>query len=163
MGGRLIRHVLLTALLMSWAFGVGCVSSNQLDIELEDDEPTFFVYAPLWTWSGKPVRINALAVASSNESYWEIRTRTPDGVPAAGLEIRYGELPEDFEQTTPPNSGRAKDLAPGETYYVGATGPDDETWRAVFALPVGRFGLPPKPEFEPEPEPAKIDVSQPQP
>lgn len=149
--------------LLTVAAGPGCVASNQIDIEIENDEPIFYINAPIWTWNMKPVRISALAVAAANEAYWEIRTETPDGVPAAGLEIRYGELPEDFEQVTPPNNGRAKDLVPGETCFVGATGPDDETWRAVFALPVSRFGAPPKRDFEPDGEPAKIDLSNPQP
>ena len=142
---------------------LACVTSNQIDIELRGNQPTLYIDAPIWTWNFRPVRINALAVANDNEALWEIRTATPDGVPAAGLEIHYGEVPEDFEQISPPNNGRAKDLAQGETYYVGATGPNDETWRAVFALPVSRFGAPPKQTDEPTSQPAKIDVSQPQP
>jgi len=149
--------------LFALASGLGCLGPNQIDIDIEKDQPTFFVYAPIWTWNMKPVRINALAVASEDEAYWEIRTLTPDGVPAAGLEIHYGELPEDFEQITPANNGRAKDLVPGETCFVGATGPNDETWRAIFALPVSRYGAPPKRDFEPDETPAKIDVTTPKP
>lgn len=156
----MVTSVLGFAFAMS---GVGCVTSNQIDIELHNDQPTFYIYAPIVTWSTKPVRINAFAVAGPDEAYWEIRTLTPDGVPASGLEINYGELPEDFEQITPANNGRAKDLQQGETYYVGATGPNDETWRAVFALPVSRFGAPPKRGEADETEPAKVDVSNPQP
>ncbi len=143
--------------------GIGCTGANHIDIEIQDDQPKFFINAPIWTWPGEPVRINALAVASNNESFWEIRTLTPEGIPAAGIEIRYGTLPDEFEQITPLNNGRAKDLAPGETYYIGATGPDDQTWRAVFALPVSRFGTPPNPADTAEPDPVKIDLSNPQP
>lgn len=142
---------------------LGCVTSNQIDIELHENQPTLYIDAPIWTWTFRPVRINALAVANESEAFWEIRTKTPDGVPAAGLEIHYGEVPQDFEQITPANNARAKDLAQGETYYVGATGPNQETWRAVFALPVSRFGTPPKHGNEATSQPAKIDVTQPQP
>lgn len=162
-GGRRRRMRLARWGLAGLLCVAGCARESNILIEFDGDTPTFIVDQPSLMWGVPPARINALAVASEDEAFWQIETVDPNGMPMGGGTITYGQVPEGFEQVTPARGGRARDLRPGVTYYVGATGPDDATWRAIFALPVGRFGLPPKPEFGTDAPPAQIDVSKPDP
>lgn len=157
------RGFLSTIVSVAGLVATACSHDSQILIEFDGETPIFIVDQPSLTWGVPPARMDGLAVANEKEAFWEIRSIDESGVEVGGSEIIYGQLPEGFEQITPSNGGRAKDIYPGESYYLGATGPDDATWRAIFALPVGRYGIPPKPDFEPEEAPAKIDVSKPEP
>lgn len=150
-------YVFMSAAL-SLAALIGCNQPNQIDITFDDDLPVLTLRAARWDADLQPTLINGLAIATESEALWEIETDDPTGVPAADLKIPYGELPRGFKQLSPSNR-RPRALRPGETYYVGATGPDNAVWRAVFALPVGRYGIQPQPDWLREEDPPKADLS----
>jgi len=144
--------------LLAGGLAVGCHQSNQIDITLEGERPILTLRAARWDADFQPTLVSGLAIATEGEAIWEIETSDPTGVPAADLVIPYGELPRGFVQITPPDRG-PRPLRRGETYYIGATGPDDAVWRAVFALPVSRYGIDRKPDWFEEEEPPKADLS----
>jgi len=159
---RILSRIFIALAGLSTA-ALACSDDSRIIIEFDGDTPILIFDQPSLTWGAPPVRVSELAIADESEAYWEIRAAHPDGAPIGGTEITYGRLPPGFEQIFPANGGRAKDITAGVAYYVGATGPNEITWRAIFALPVGRFGMPPKPEFGADETPAKIDLSAPQP
>jgi len=137
---------------------VGCQQPNQIDITFEDEQPILTLRATRWDAGLQPTLVTGLAIASEREALWEIESSDPSGVPAADLVIPYGELPRGFVQLTP-SDRRPRPLRRGVTYYIGATGPENAVWRAVFALPVSRYGIDEKPEWLEQEEPPKADLS----
>ncbi|MFQ5429664.1 MAG: hypothetical protein ACE5E1_05065 [Phycisphaerae bacterium] len=139
-GGRVLCGVCVPLL-----FGVvptGCSGDYTIRVDLAEKRPRFIMHAPTW---GRPFRgpkVSAFAIASNEDGeLWELRSTDPGGEPARRLTFVYGEVPPGFFQVFPADDARPKPLRPGRTYFVGATGPAS-TFRAVFALPVGRSGPP---------------------
>lgn len=137
-------------LFVFFLFGTGCATEYKVEVDLSTDTPRFLMHEPTWGWPFRWPRVSALAIGADEESMWEIEAADSKGLEANQLAIIYGDVPAGFVQTHPPNDARPRKLTQGRTYFVGATGPEGEIFRAIFALPVGPEGTPPDPEFAPD-------------
>ncbi|MCG8404311.1 MAG: hypothetical protein MI923_03840 [Phycisphaerales bacterium] len=120
----------------------GCADPTAIDVDLSADKPRFTIDHADWGWPFRWRRVSDFALASEEEGLlWEIRSTDPDGCSARQLAIVYGDVPAGFYQVAPEENARPARLRSGRTYYVGATG-TSSVYRAVFALPVARLGMP---------------------
>lgn len=129
---------------------IGCGNLNRIEVDLSTATPRIVISGRTWGWPFVWPRVSGIAIATDTEPVWELESVDKAGVPARNLAIIYGEVPGGFTQTYPGNDARPGRVVPGKTYFVGATGPNEETYRAIFALPVDPLGAPPNPEFEPD-------------
>lgn len=128
----------------------GCRSTWPIEADLSAASPRFEMHGRTWGWPVRWPHISAFAIGADDESLWEIETIDQKGVPARQLAIVYGEVPEAFVQNHPPNNARPKPMVPGRSYFVAATGPNDEVFRTVFAVPIGPLGAPPESDWTPD-------------
>jgi len=125
-----------------------------IDVDLTSDHPRFVFHHPTWGWPFRWPKVSSLAVASDEDGLlWKLEATDPDGVPAQELAIVYGETPDGFFQADPSGNVRPRALTRGRVYFVGATG-RGSVFRAVFALPVGRYGPAPRNDWAPDSQPA---------
>ncbi|MBX3396896.1 MAG: hypothetical protein KF841_16195 [Phycisphaerae bacterium] len=141
--------VLVPACFLS-ALQIGCQNSYRVEVDLSNPEPRFLMHEVTWGWPARWPRVNALAIGADDESLWEIEAVEKSGVQAKHLAIVYGQTPAGFVQNYPPRDARPRKLTQGRTYFVGATGPNNEIFRTIFALPVGPMGRPVEGEFAPD-------------
>ena len=125
----------------------GCTDPSTIEVDLSADKPRFTIDHTAWGWPSQWPRVNDFALASEEDGLlWEIRATDPDGCSAHQLAIVYGDVPTGFYQVAPGENARPPRLRCGRTYYVGATG-SSSVYRAVFALPADRLGVPAQPDF----------------
>jgi hypothetical protein len=139
---------------------IGCgarddeVVQYDIDIDLTVDHARFVFHYPTWGWPIRWPTVSSLAIASDEDGLlWRLEATDPEGVPARELTIVYGETPDGFSQVDPSGNVRPRPLTRGRVYFVGATG-RGSVFRAVFALPVGRYGAPPRHDWVPDSQPA---------
>lgn len=153
-GGGLRRRRRMGAILAPLAvlipFLIGCQNSYRVEVDLSNPEPRFLMHGVTWGWPVRWPRVNALAIGADDESLWEIESIEKPGVQAKNLAIIYGQTPAGFVQNYPLRDARPRTLTQGRTYFVGATGPNNEIFRTIFALPVGPMGRPVEGEFAPD-------------
>ncbi len=152
----MVPAVLCFALVSSLGCGARDEQTVQYEIgvDLTADHPRFFFHHPTWGWPVLWPKVSELAVASDEDGLlWKLEATDPGGVAAQELAIVYGEAPDGFFQVEPQNNTRPRHLTRGRVYYVGATGPG-AVFRAVFALPVGRYGPAPRSDWAPSSQPA---------
>lgn len=126
----------------------------EIGVDLSTDRPRFVLHYATLGWPFRWPKLSSLAVASDEDGLlWKLDATDPDGVAARELAIVYGETPDGFFQAEPPGNARPKSLTRGRVYFVGATGPE-AVFRAVFALPVGRYGPAPRNDWAPDSQPA---------
>ncbi len=132
----------------------------EIGVDLTADHPRFVFHHPTWGWPFRWPKVSELAVASDEDGLlWKLEATNPAGQAAQELVIVYGEAPDGFSQVEPQGNARPKMLTRGRVYYVGATGPG-AVFRAVFALPVGRYGRAPRSDWVPGAQRADIASEQ---
>ena len=124
----IITEVVMCATLLGlhtplYGQGINSYRLFEIVVNQEAGRVTFdFSWEKGWWWFKRkvPVKVFTLGVYSQDGSrlLWEILS--PDGS-AAASQIRYGEVPVGFQQTTPKGSPPPV-LQPGVTYNVHARG-----------------------------------------
>ena len=137
---RFAASSLLTTLALTLcAAAFGCHDPTTIDVDISGENPRFVIHHRTWGWPFLWPRVDAFALASEEDGrMWELEARLPEGVPARDLVFEYGKIPADFRQAFPPKDSRPRKLTGGRNYYIGATGPNEERYRMVFALPMPR-------------------------
>ncbi len=144
------RLAAFTLVLISYLSSTGCANEHRIEVDLSTTAPRFILTGKTWGWPFVWPRVNALAIGADSEPVWELEALDKQGVAARELAIVYGEVPKGFVQKHPGGDVRPGRLIPGKTYYVGATGPGDEVFRTIFALPMDPLGPPPDPAWTPD-------------
>lgn len=164
--GRPVAQV-FCALVVVCVFQGGCSDPTRIKVDVSAEKPRFLIHHPTWGWPFRWHRIDEFVLASDEDGVvWQLRSADAVGVQTRELAIVFGEVPMGFAQVFPAQELSPEKLKAGRTYYVGATGPKDERYKAVFALPTTytdkrkeegfhpgkeRFEGRPPPPFEEEP------------
>lgn len=114
----------------------GCGGPGTIDTDTTSTPVRFIVNHHGWPRPFWWPRVTEFAVGSEEDDLvWHLQATDSLGALTHNLAFVYGEAPPGFQQVYPPAGVMPKPLAPGRSYYVGATGPN-AVYRVVFALPL---------------------------
>ena len=143
------RPFLVGAILVA-ATVSGCQKPQAVDVDLSTKPARFLINHHGWPRPFWVPRVTEFAIATEQESIWQLESTSERGTSARELAIVYGEVPDGFRQVFPEDNDKPKELQQHLTYFVAAGG-KKALYRIVFSLPVEPLELhyPPPPASQP--------------